>query len=152
MRTSSTAAPWAVTNCVCGDRRTDLRTRYFREMNMKTLPESPDHLAPDGSEVRLLVDGNAGGLAHFRLAAGKVSSPKQHRTVEELWYFLEGAGVIVIGDSPHEVVRGVSIRIPPATRFQFRSDGPGPLDAVGVTMPPWPGPEEAVDAPPYWPS
>ena len=36
------------------------------------------------------------------------------------------------------------LTIPLGTHFQFRSLGPGPLAAVAVTMPPWPGPDEAV--------
>jgi mannose-6-phosphate isomerase-like protein (cupin superfamily) len=39
--------------------------------------------------------------------------------------------------------------IPPQTRFQFRCLD-GSLEAVAVTMPPWPGEDEALDAEPYW--
>lgn len=39
---------------------------------------------------------------------------------------------------------GVSIGIPTGTRFKFRCDGPEPLMANGVTMPPWPGADEAL--------
>lgn len=109
-------------------------------------------MAPDGSEVRLLVAGSGGSMAHFRLAAGEVSIPKQHRSVEELWYFVGGSGEMCVGDETADVHEGVSLRIPPRTRFQFRSHGPGPLDAVGVTMPPWPGPDEAMDAEEFWPT
>ena len=38
---------------------------------------------------------------------------------------------------------GVCLTIPLGTHFQFRSLGPAPLAAVAVTMPPWPGPDEA---------
>jgi mannose-6-phosphate isomerase-like protein (cupin superfamily) len=37
----------------------------------------------------------------------------------------------------------VSISLPTGTQFQFRCDGFEPLVVVGVTMPPWPGAEEA---------
>jgi len=39
---------------------------------------------------------------------------------------------------------GVALTIPLGTRFQFRATGRKPLTAVAVTMPPWPGPDEAV--------
>lgn len=121
------------------------------EMEIRHLNDDYDVVAPDGSEVRLLALGQSGSMAHFRLPAGEVSVAKQHLTVEELWFFVEGRGQMCIGDEVADVSPGVSLRIPPGTRFQFRSDGPGPLAAVAVTMPPWPTDrEEAVDAPAYW--
>ena len=42
-----------------------------------------------------------------------------------------------------EVAPGVSIAIPTGTWFQLRNDGAEPLAAVAVTMPPWPGEDEA---------
>jgi mannose-6-phosphate isomerase-like protein (cupin superfamily) len=50
------------------------------------------------------------------------------------------------------VAPGTSIAIPLGAHFQFRSDGDEPLEAVGVTIPPWPGDDEAyfVDGP--WPA
>jgi len=51
-----------------------------------------------------------------------------------------------------EVAPGFSLAIPLGTRFQLRNDGDQPLTAVAVTMPPWPGEDEAyfVDGP--WPA
>jgi len=42
------------------------------------------------------------------------------------------------------VESGVCLTIPLGTHFQFRSLGAEPLAALGVTMPPWPGEEEAI--------
>ena len=42
------------------------------------------------------------------------------------------------------------LSIPAGTHFQFRAAGEGPLAAVGVTMPPWPGDGEAYDVPGAW--
>ena len=41
--------------------------------------------------------------------------------------------------------------IPLGTDFQFRNPGPEPADLVIVTMPPWPGMDEAVRVADYWP-
>jgi mannose-6-phosphate isomerase-like protein (cupin superfamily) len=114
------------------------------------LPDQVDEMAPDGSEVRFLMRGDLGGMAQFRLAPGGVSVAKQHRSVEELWYFLGGKGEMCVDDDVFAVHAGVSVRIPPGARFQFRSLDDEPLDAIGVTMPPWPGDDEAVDAAPMW--
>ena len=113
----------------------------------KRLPVKHDVVAPDGSDVRNLLRLGRGGMAHFELAPGQTSVPEAHHTVEEIWYFLSGRGEMwrKLGDQ-EEVVPvdpGVCITIPVGTRFQFRSFGYEPLAALGVTMPPWPGEEEA---------
>lgn len=45
---------------------------------------------------------------------------------------------------------GVCLTIPLGTHFQFRSLSDGPLAAIGVTMPPWPGDGEAVRVSGNW--
>ncbi len=118
-------------------------------MERVELPDEMTILAPDGSEVRVLAQAERGSMAHFRLAQGETSIAKQHRTIEELWFFVSGRGEMCVGDEVCVVEPGVSIMIPPQTRFQFRCLD-GTLDAVAVTMPPWPGEDEALDAEPYW--
>ena len=49
-----------------------------------------------------------------------------------------------------EVGAGVSITIPTGVQFQFRCDGGAPLEAVAVTMPPWPGGDEAYAVAGKW--
>ena len=58
----------------------------------KRLPTAPDVVAPDGSDVRILLALPSGSMAHFELAPGQTSAPVAHRTVEEIWYFLRGRG------------------------------------------------------------
>jgi mannose-6-phosphate isomerase-like protein (cupin superfamily) len=50
-----------------------------------------------------------------------------------------------------DVSSGVCLTIPLGTRFQFRSFGFEPLAAIGVTSPPWPGDDEAVEVSGIWP-
>jgi mannose-6-phosphate isomerase-like protein (cupin superfamily) len=108
----------------------------------------PDAVAPDGSEVRLLSQTSRGSMAHFALPPNGVSKAVAHKTIEEIWYFVRGRGRMWrrLGSAEEitEVMPGVSISIPTGTQFQFRSDSNEPLEAVGVTMPPWPGVDEAV--------
>jgi mannose-6-phosphate isomerase-like protein (cupin superfamily) len=115
----------------------------------RLLPESYDYLAPDGSEIRLLPTMNGGGLAHCALPTGGVSRPVYHKTVEEIWFFLEGEGQVwrSQGDpeEPVNVYPGMSLTIPTGTHFQFRNTSDVPLRFIIVTMPPWPGPDEAVE-------
>ena len=113
----------------------------------RALPEAVDVLAPDGSEVRLLLSLPGGSMAHFRLPAGQVSRAVRHRSVEEIWYVLEGGGAMwrssEEGEAVTPLIVGLCLTIPVGTSFQFRASQDGPLAAVAVTMPPWPGDAEA---------
>ena len=121
---------------------------------IKHLPNQPDVVAPDGSDVRVLLGLSGGGLAHFTLAAGLTSQAIRHRTVEEIWYVLSGNGQMWQHDGTEECILelgpGDCLTIPLGTRFQFRSSGPTALTALGVTMPPWPGDGEAVQVDGPW--
>jgi mannose-6-phosphate isomerase-like protein (cupin superfamily) len=114
----------------------------------KRLPATRDAIAPDGSDVRVLLSLNGGSMAHFELAPGQTSKAVTHRTVEEIWFFLSGRGEMWrMHGEQDEIVPvgpGVCLTIPAGTRFQFRSFDGEPLAAVGVTMPPWPGEHEAT--------
>ena len=114
----------------------------------KQLPAARDVIAPDGSDVRVLLGLARGGMAHFVLAPGQVSTAVTHRTVEEIWYVPSGRGEMWRrqGDREDVVVMapGVCLTIPLGTHFQFRSLGTEELAAVAVTMPPWPGDGEAL--------
>jgi len=113
----------------------------------RKLPDARDVVAPDGSDVRILLGLQGGGMAHFELAARHTSAAVIHKTVEEIWYFLSGIGEMWRKSGEYEeittVESGVCLTIPVGTHFQFRSLSAEPLRAVGVTMPPWPGEGEA---------
>jgi mannose-6-phosphate isomerase-like protein (cupin superfamily) len=109
-------------------------------------------LAPDGSEVRVLLALSRGSMAHFRLQPGQVSRAVRHRTVEEIWYVLSGEGEMwQSGGSVVGLETGVCATIPVGVAFQFRCSGNTPLDVVAVTMPPWPGEDEAEFVAGHWP-
>lgn len=107
----------------------------------------PDVIAPDGSEVRVLCGLSRGALAVFTLPPGAVSKAIRHRSVEEVWYVLSGAGRIWrrlgLQQETTELAAGICITIPTATEFQFRCDSVDALAVLGATMPPWPGDSEA---------
>ena len=126
--------------------------------------EHPDATAPDGSEIRLLADGRhaatKSSMVEVTLPAGQVSRPVYHRTVEEIWYILEGEGHVwrcppgaasadpepVEGSSPQAVSPGDTLVIPTGWRFQFAASRDAPLRFLCHTTPPWPGEDEAVAA------
>jgi mannose-6-phosphate isomerase-like protein (cupin superfamily) len=116
-------------------------------LQTRELGRDPDAVAPDGSEVRLLAALAGGSFAHFTLAPNAVSAAVAHRTVEEIWYFVAGEGEVWRrrhgAESVVAVKPGVALTIPLGAEFQFRAGPGGPLSFVAVTMPPWPGADEA---------
>src|SRR5215470_14499789 len=89
------------------------------------LPVAPDAVAPDGSDVRVLLHLARGGMAHFELQANRVSQAVTHRSVDEIWYILHGAGQMWRRQGGREEIvplePGTCLSIPVGTHFQFRS-------------------------------
>ena len=112
--------------------------------------------APDGSEIRLFHEVKGGGLSECTLASGLVSSSISHRSVEEIWFFTEGSGLVWRQQEDIEetvkVRPGVSLTIPRHTKFQFRNTGKKRLKFIISTMPPWPGQWEAKPEIGPWPT
>lgn len=119
--------------------------------------DNPDTLAPDGSEIRLLLGtteaATKASLVEVGLAAGQVSRPVWHHSVEELWYVLNGDGKVwrcppdrdPSGVTPVDVGPGDALVIPTGWSFQFAAGASG-LTFLCYTSPPWPGEDEAQPA------
>ena len=127
------AAPWATV---------DLRDQFDRH-------------APDGSEIRFLPEVDAGGLAHCTLPPRTTSRAMRHRTVNEVWYVLEGEGDLwrATGDDEERVrlLPGRASTIPVGTSFQFRATAARALRILIGTFPRWPeGETEAEPVHPHW--
>ena len=94
-------------------------------------------------------------MATFELAPGATSIPVKHRTVDEIWFVLHGAGEMWRAQAEREEILslapGMCLTVPLGTAFQFRCSGPDPLAILGVTMPPWPGEGEAERVSGKWP-
>ena len=121
---------------------------------IKRLPGTRDAVAPDGSDVRVLLQLEGGSMAHFELAPRQTSTAITHRRVEEIWFVLAGRGEMWRRQGEREEIvpleAGACLTIPRGTHFQFRALGEGPLTVLGVTMPPWPGADEATAATGPW--
>jgi mannose-6-phosphate isomerase-like protein (cupin superfamily) len=129
-------------------------TTAAKPYETKTLGTGVDATAPDGTAVRLLLSLAGGSMAHFELPAGRVSHAVTHRTVEEIWFVVSGQGSIwrSLGgvERIDPIGPGTALTIPLGTAFQFRAEGDAALAFVAITMPPWPGTEEAVSAQGPW--
>jgi mannose-6-phosphate isomerase-like protein (cupin superfamily) len=120
------------------------------------LPSERTAVAPDGSDVRVLLGLASGCMSHFELGAGKTSIAVAHRTVEEIWFITAGRGEMWRKQGEREetisLEPGVCLTIPLGTHFQFRASSTEGVSAIGVTMPPWPGEGEAVSVAGPWPT
>lgn len=116
-------------------------------MHTRSFPVRPDARSPAGAEIRYLMEGATGNMIHSTVPPGQVNRATVHATVSEFWYVLSGKGEIWRRERGAEEVaaleRGVSIDIPVGTAFQYRCSGPEPLRFLCITMPPWPGDQEA---------
>lgn len=120
----------------------------------KSVAKEYDVIAPDGSEIRLLPILGAGSMAHVTLRPNQVSVAITHKTVEEIWYVLSGKGEMWRKHGDKESITplepGCSLTIPLGTHFQFRNLLKDPLKLILITMPPWPGNDEATQVPGHW--
>ena len=120
----------------------------MQRFETKRLPARRDAVAPDGSDVRVLLGLQGGSMAHFELPTNQTSIAVTHKTVEEIWFFLSCRGHMWRKTGTCEeivtVEAGMCLTVPLGVHFQFRSCGSEPLAAIGVTMPPWPGEGEAI--------
>ena len=112
-------------------------------------------IAPDGSAVRLLLTQEQGAtrcsVVEVAIPAGAVSRPVRHRTVEEVWYVVEGEGEVwrcppdtpPSAVAPVSVTPGAALTIPTGWSFQFKAGSRVGLRFICVTIPAWPGMDEA---------
>ena len=111
-------------------------------------------VAPDGSQIRELVAVAQGSMVHCMLPQDAISMAVVHATVDEAWYCLAGTGQVWRRcegmESVLDVEAGTALTIERGTHFQFRNTGDEALRFVIVTMPPWPGAEEARRVEDYW--
>ena len=113
-------------------------------------------IAPDGSSVRPVLTEEQGAtrcsVVEVAIAPGEVSRPVFHRTVEEVWYVLEGEGEVwrcpphapAAAVAPRPVGPGDALTIPTGWTFQFKAPAGSGLRFLCITIPAWPGMDEAV--------
>ena len=95
---------------------------------------------PHGSEIRPLIDRttssiNQCSLAEEILPPGASVSPHHHEVIEEIYYVIEGEGVMKINEEEREVGEGDAIYIPRFSRHTLTNTGEEPMKIILVCGP-----------------
>ena len=101
-------------------------------MDVENVGRVEAFVTKDGSEIReLLAHRNScirnQTLAEARLAPGMSTTPHHHRRIEEIYYILEGRGLMRVGEEGRPVGPGDAIAIPPGATHQITNTGTGVL-------------------------
>jgi mannose-6-phosphate isomerase-like protein (cupin superfamily) len=85
-----------------------------------------------GSELRPLMDRTTSGITQCSLAEevlppGRAVTPHLHHELEEIYYILEGSGVMTVGDEQCEVADGDAIFVPRNQRHSLANTGDQPI-------------------------
>ncbi len=97
-------------------------------MDIQNIDRVPSFTTKDGSEIReLLAYRNSclanQSLAEARLPAGASTTPHYHPRSEEIYYVLQGHGLMRIGGQTSSVGPGDAIAIPPDEIHQITNTG-----------------------------
>ena len=117
-------------------------------MDVKNLNDVPAFITKDGSEIReLLAYRNScirnQSLAEARLPPGASTTAHRHLKTEEIYYILEGQGLMELEGETRRVGPGDAIAIPPGSRHQITNIGQGLLKFLCCCAPPY-EPEDTV--------
>ena len=98
-------------------------------MDVQNIDRVPPFATKDGSEIReLLAPRNScirnQTLAEARLPAGAGTTPHHHVRTEEIYYVLEGRGLMQVGEETRQVGVGDAVAIPPGAVHQITNTGP----------------------------
>jgi mannose-6-phosphate isomerase-like protein (cupin superfamily) len=95
---------------------------------------------PHGSEIRPLIDRTTTtiercSLAEEVLPAGKRVGRHHHLETEEVYYILQGAGRMTVGNETNEVAAGDAIFIPRGAAHTLENTGQTPMTILLVCGP-----------------
>lgn len=97
-------------------------------MDVVNIDQVTPFITVDGSEIReLLAHRNSAirnqSLAEARLPIGGATTPHHHEVTEEIYYILEGAGLMTIEGEQRVVQPGDAIAIPPGAIHTILNNG-----------------------------
>jgi mannose-6-phosphate isomerase-like protein (cupin superfamily) len=111
-------------------------------VEVRTLERAEPFVTKDGSTIRELLGLPTSGrvrnqsLAEATLAPGQATERHYHRESEEIYFLLDGGGLMEVGGETREVVPGDAVLIPPGTRHTLRA-GPDGARLLCCCAPPY---------------
>jgi mannose-6-phosphate isomerase-like protein (cupin superfamily) len=119
-------------------------------MYVKRLKECPEFMSADGCVLREPVHARKGdfrldySLAHATVKPGIRAKPHRLKT-SEVYYFIEGNGVMTVGTESAEVGPGDTVYVPPHAKQYIENTGKTDLKFLCIVEPAWrPEDEEVV--------
>ncbi|KKW41712.1 MAG: hypothetical protein UY92_C0014G0037 [Candidatus Magasanikbacteria bacterium GW2011_GWA2_56_11] len=118
-------------------------------MFIKDLKDCEEFIAGDNTILRELLHPEKDdlelrySLAHAVVKPGKTSYPHKLKT-SEVYYILEGEGVMQIGEESKKVCPGQAVYIPPNTQQYIRNSGKTDLVFLCIVDPAWHKEDEEV--------
>ena len=111
-------------------------------MQTRTLSDQPAFTTKDGSTIRELFGRAVGGsrvqsLAEARLAPGAATERHLHALSEEIYFVLEGEGVIEIDGEETTLRAGDGVVIPPGAAHTIATTGELELCFLCCCVPPY---------------
>jgi mannose-6-phosphate isomerase-like protein (cupin superfamily) len=118
-------------------------------MFIKDLLDCEEFIAGDDSLLRELLHPDKTdlairySLAHAVVKPGQISKPHKLKT-SEVYYILEGEGIMHINGESEEIKPGQAIYIPPNSRQCIRNTGSSKLKFLCIVDPAWRHEDEEV--------
>lgn len=118
-------------------------------MYISDLSMSPEFLAGDQTILRELLHPDKAplqlrySLAHATVKPGDTSYSHYLRSFE-VYFILEGKGIMHIGEETQEVIPGQAVYIPPMKWQCIHNPGPGDLKFICIVDPAWRKEDEVV--------
>ena len=81
------------------------------------------------------VPGSHMSMAEFRYLPGQKGPRHEHATEVEVYFCLDGEGVVVCAGKEFRLTKGAALYIPPKTPHETRNDGPGEFVFLGIFAP-----------------
>ena len=111
-------------------------------MEKVRLEQRDAFITADGSSIRELVGLPSGNASQQSVAEATVPPDGEtvehyHRTTEEVYLFLSGAGRMRLGDEQADVRAGDTVVIPPGMKHKLWNAGPEPLVLLCCCAPPY---------------
>jgi len=121
-------------------------------MLIKDINSIPEFTAGDDTILRVILHPDneplpiGYSLAHARVKPGKISYPHTLKSTE-VYYILEGEGLMHIDGESSKLLPGQAVFIPANSRQYIENTGAGDLVFLCIVNPAWKSEDEAISRP-----